>query len=253
MRVLDWFRKQAKWIEETEDIMHLQNIVTEGMKKHFTGKHNMLDTDSINMSVYEEYCGYPDGIQLEYDLFNVDLGYEHHIKHVKHIYKFAFKKSFQDFYYRSAIYPCNELILNSVSDKIRGCNTLEDLVKLNILGEIETSKRVKPITTEVLIGVNKKSLLNSIEGIVFVHKFLPKWNDTFAPNNRIFKTYIFPIQFGQRLLMDIASHLDELLEKSYDCGNGLTACSIIGENYWKGEKMWTRFITNGRRNGNNIF
>ena len=73
MRVLDWFRKQAKWIEETEDIMHLQNIVTEGMKKHFTGKHNMLDTDSINMSVYEEYCGYPDGIQLEYDLFNVDL------------------------------------------------------------------------------------------------------------------------------------------------------------------------------------
>ena len=92
MRVLDWFRKQAKWIEETEDIMHLQNIVTEGMKKHFTGKHNMLDTDSINMSVYEEYCGYPDGIQLEYDLFNVDLGYEHHIKHVKHIYKFAFKK-----------------------------------------------------------------------------------------------------------------------------------------------------------------
>ena len=59
--------------------------------------------------------------------------------------------------------------------------------KLNILGEIETSKRVKPITTEVLIGVNKKSLLNSIEGIVFVHKFLPKWNDTFAPNNRILK------------------------------------------------------------------
>ena len=159
MRVLDWFRKQAKWIEETEDIMHLQNIVTEGMKKHFAGKHNMLDTDSINMSVCEEYCGHPDGIQLEYDLFNVDLGYEHRIKHVKHIYKFAFKKSFQDFYYRSAIYPCNELILNSVSDKIRGCNTLEDLVKLNILGEIETSKRVKPITTEVLIGVNKKSLL----------------------------------------------------------------------------------------------
>ena len=239
MRVLDWFRKQAKWIEEWEDFHHLQMIVLNGMKKYYTGKNNMLDLDSVDIDIYEEFMGYPSGVQIDYDLYKIDNNGNKYFRHITKVYKFDFKKKYQDFYYRSACYPCAPLIRNYVADRVYACKTLSDLSKLNILDIIQVSKRVEPVAIDILMDTALDyDFERSVVGIVCIYKFVARWDDTFDKKYRIFKSYIFPIPFGQRLLMDIASHMDELLEHSYLVSrkqylrhHTFRACSISGTIY----------------------
>ena len=237
MRVLDWFRKQAKWIEEQEDFWHLRNIVYDGIKKHYTGKHKILDEDAVYIDIYEETMGVPSGVTVEYDLYGIDAdGDKYLMKHVSRIYKFDFNTKFQIYYYKCATFPCGQFILNSVADRVYACKSLNDLSRLNILDIIEVGERYVPLSTEVLIDPSfDYDIEKAVVGIVFIYKFIPRWKDTFDKEYGIFKSYIFPIPFGHRLLMDIASHMDELLEHSYfrSCkvhfiDHAFRVCSITG-------------------------
>lgn len=241
MRVLDWFRKQAKWIEEQEDFWHLQNVVWEGIKKHYTGKHKILDEDAVYIQIYEEAIGVPSGVTVEYDLYGVNKdGDKYLMKHVARIYKFDFNEKFNDHYYRCATFPCGQFIRNSIADRVYACKSLEDLSKLNILDITEVSKRVEPVATEIIIDPEVDyDIQKAVVGIVSIHKFIPRWNDTFDEKYSIFKSYIFQIPFGQQLLMDISSHMDELVEHSYFIirkvnlfiDHTFRVCSISGKLY----------------------